>query len=371
MVGGGAFGGWTALHLRRAGARVTLLDAWGAGNARASSGGDTRVLRHTYRERIYVDLAARALQLWLEHEARWRQPLFRPTGALWMVSGTGDYESAALGHLRAAGIAHEQLDAAEIHRRFPQIHADDVRGAIFEPTAGYLLARRSCQAVAEALVAEGGDFSIARVAAGPLRDGVMEGLSTSDGGTLRADQFVFAGGSWLGSLLPDVVGARLLPTRQEVFVFGPGPGDRRHDETALPVWIDRGEHFWYGIPGNEGRGFKIADDTRGTPIDPTTDERLPSAQGLARARAHMEHRFPGLRGAPLLESRVCPYENTPDLDFILDRHPGAANVWIVGGGSGHGFKHGPAIGEVAAAAILGRQPAPGRFALSRFGQAPA
>ena len=376
MVGAGAFGGWTALHLRRAGVRVALLDAWGPGHGRASSGGDTRVLRHTYGDRIYVDLAARALSLWLEHEARWGRPLFRRTGALWMAgeAHAGEahaVETAALEHLRGAGIEHERWDVATLGRRYPQINTDGVRWAIHEPTAGYLLARRACRAVADALVAEGGEVRVEAAVPGPIRGDAMDGLRTADGRSLHADHLVLACGSWLAGLLPDLLGTRIRPTRQEVFVFGPGRGDTRHGEGALPIWIDHGERFWYGIPGNDGRGFKIADDTRGAPIDPTTDERLPSAEGLARARAHMEHRFPGLRGAPLLESRVCPYENTPDRDFILDRHPGAANVWIVGGGSGHGFKHGPAIGEVAAAAILGNQPAPGRFALARFDPAPA
>ena len=367
MVGAGAFGGWTALHLRRAGARVTLLDAWGPGNARASSGGDTRVLRHTHRDRLYVDLAARALALWLEHEARWGQPLYRRTGVLWMAGADDAGETAALAHLRAAGIDHERLDLAALERHFPQLNCAAIRWGIFEPTGGYLLARRACQAVAEAVVAEGGVFRVAQIAPGRLRDGAMDGLTTSDGTTLQADLIVFAGGPWLGGLLADVVGPLVRPTRQEVFVFGPAPGDTRHAEGTMPVWIDHGERFWYGIPGSEGRGFKIADDTRGGPLDPTLDERLSSAAGLARARAYLEMRFPGLRGAPLLESRVCAYENSPDSDFILDRHPGADNVWIVGGGSGHGFKHGPALGEIAAAAVLGRQPPPVRFSLARFG----
>src|SRR5438270_12705675 len=81
VVGAGAFGGWSALQLLRKGAKVTLLDAWGPGNSRASSGGETRVIRTTYGpERLYTQMAVRALRLWQEHEQRWDLKLFFRTG---------------------------------------------------------------------------------------------------------------------------------------------------------------------------------------------------------------------------------------------------------------------------------------------------
>ena len=134
----------------------------------------------------------------------------------------------------------------------------------------------------------------------------------------------------------------------------------------FPVWIDRGEQIFYGVPGNQWRGFKLADDTRGAPFDPTSGERVASAEGLRAAREYLGYRFPALKGSPLLESRVCQYENSPDQHLIVDRHPDAANVWLVGGGSGHGFKHGPALGELVAANVLGEKPAEPFFALARF-----
>jgi glycine/D-amino acid oxidase-like deaminating enzyme len=191
-------------------------------------------------------------------------------------------------------------------------------------------------------------------------------VTLSDGTTLTADAYVFACGPWLGHLFPDVIGERVRPTRQEVFFFGTPSGDRRFTEEALPVWADHGAHFWYGIPGNEWRGFKLADDTRGPAFDPTAGERLPSAAGLAAARAYLGFRFPALSAAPLLEARVCQYENSPDEHFIIDRHPSAANAWLVGGGSGHGFKHGPAVGELVAGLVLAGGTAGPEFRLSRF-----
>ena len=89
-------------------------------------------------------------------------------------------------------------------------------------------------------------------------------------------------------------------------------------------------------------------------------------EGLKAAREYIAFRFPALAGAPLVESRVCQYENTPDESFILDRHPRAANVWLVCGGSGHGFKHGPALGEMVSRCVLRDQAADPVFSLGRF-----
>ena len=159
VVGAGAFGGWTALHLLRSGAKVTLLDTWGPGNSRASSGGETRVIRGTYGpDRIYVEMVARSLALWRENEKLWNRRLYRPNGMLWMVGDDDAYEKASLPLLRDAGLRFEELDVAEARRRFPQINFDGVRWAIQEEDAGYLLARRACAAVLEGFLAEGGEY---------------------------------------------------------------------------------------------------------------------------------------------------------------------------------------------------------------------
>jgi len=367
VVGAGAFGGWTALYLRRRGARVTLLDAWGPGNARASSGGETRVIRATYGPRaIYTRMAARALVLWKEHEARWRRQFYHRIGVLWLVESDDQYEKAALPILRDAKVDFEELAGPEAARRYPQINCERVRWAIFERDGGYLTARRACAAVLDGFRAEGGDYREVAIRPPQPARGELTTVTLSDGTTLGADRFVFACGPWLGALFPDVIGDRVRPTQQEVFFFGTPAGDRRFTEEAMPVWADHGTRFMYGIPGNEWRGFKIADDTRGPIFDPTAGERVPRAEALQTARDYVAFRFPALKGAPLLESRVCQYEESPDEHFIIDRHPAAANAWLVGGGSGHGFKHGPAVGELVATAVLDGEQPDAQFRLARF-----
>ena len=367
VIGAGAFGGWTALFLLRRGAQVTLVDAWGPGNSRSSSGGETRIIRGGYGpNQPYTKMTARALELWRENEKRWNAQLFHRTGVLWMAGSDDEYERGSVPELLAAGIPHEELSPAELRRRWPQINFDGVNWALYEPESGYLTARNACQAVVHGLIKEGGEYLQAAVVTSDL-DGKWESLALSNGETLTADHYVFACGPWLGKLFPESIGANLRATKQDVFFFGTPPGDCRFNEDHLPVWADHRDRFFYGIPGNLGRGFKIADDTRGPEFDPTSGERIVSEDSLKRVREYIAFRFPGLRNAPLLETRVCQYENTPDHHLILDRHPGKENVWLVGGGSGHGFKHGPVIGEIVSGLVLEGGEANPLFRLQRFG----
>jgi glycine/D-amino acid oxidase-like deaminating enzyme len=374
VVGAGAFGGWSALHLLRAGWAVTLLDAWGPGNSRASSGGETRVIRATYGpQRLYTRMAVESLRLWKAHEELVGRRLFHPTGALWMAGKDDSYERAALPVLAAEGVAFERLEARAAAKHWPQISFEGVNWCLFEKDAGYLMARRACETVLDQFLKEGGEYRQAEVTPGEMARGrltsvVQRGRDASESpGTLRADAYVFACGPWLGKLFPDL-GPMVRPSRQEVLFFGAPAGDARYNEDRLPVWIDNGARLYYGVPGNEWRGFKLADDTRGPDFDPTTGERVVTTAGVAAAREYLAMRFPGMRGAPLVESRVCQYENSPDQDFILDRHPAAENVWLVGGGSGHGFKHGPAMGKMVAEAVAGKAAPPREFRLGRFAE---
>ncbi len=372
VIGAGAFGGWTALELVRRGARVTLVDAWGPGHSRASSGGETRVIRATYGTRtIYTTMALRALDLWRAHDQRFDRRFYRQTGALWMFGGDDSFGRASAAALRAANQPIETLTVADARGRYPQIAFDGVSSVLFEPNAGLLLARRACEHVVERVVAEGGEYRQAAVASPVTAGGSLKSLAVAGGAPLEADAFVFASGPWLGSLFPDVVGSRVTPTRQEVFYFGTAPGDARFSEASLPVWVDFGERLIYGLPGNANRGFKVADDTAGPAFDPTTGSREATAAGLKATRAFLARRFPALAKAPLIGTEVCQYEASPDSHFIVDRHPGAPNAWIVGGGSGHGYKMGPAMGELVASCVLGTGTPDSAFALARFKKAAA
>lgn len=369
IIGAGVFGAWTAWHLQRAGQRVVLVDKYGPANARASSGGETRVIRMAYGpDEIYTRMSHRSLGQWKDFFARIARPeLFRETGVLWLAAATDKAARQSVATLEQLCIAHEVLNADALTQRWPQVVVPEDGWAIFEPGSGGLMARRAVQAVVEDCVREGAELHIDTVLAlasgQTLGDEHLTNIQTASGGVIHADRFVFACGPWLGSVLPGVLGSRIFPTRQDVFYFGVAAGDRRFASPALPVWLDVGRD-WYGFPDLDGRGFKLAHDAHGEPIDPDRIERLPSPARIAQAREFLAMRFPALASAPLLGAEVCQYENTSNGDFVIDLHPAFDNAWIAGGGSGHGFKHGPAVGEYLARRMLHNGPVEPRFSLA-------
>jgi glycine/D-amino acid oxidase-like deaminating enzyme len=242
---------------------------------------------------------------------------------------------------------------------------DGVSWSVYEPDSGFLAARRGCEAVLDAFLKLGGQYQQGQATPGRIAANRMEAVTLNQGETIEADVYVFAPGPWLGKVFPFLT-TSITPTRQEVFFFGTPAGDTRFSEEHLPTWIDGGIRPFFGVPGNHWRGFKIADDTRGPVIDPSTMEREISQEKLSAARAYLRMRFPAIADSPLLESRVCQYENSTDHNFILDRHPEAQNVWLVGGGSGHGFKHGPVMGEMVCDAVLGTKDPPVEMGLGRL-----
>ena len=367
VIGAGAFGGWSALHLANSGASVTMLDAWGPGNARSSSGGDSRVIRAIYGpDRIYVDMVKRSYELWETLDASTDETLYTETGALWLHRGDDSYVRSALPILEELGFPVDQLTTAAAAKRYPQIDFTGTKSLWMERRAGVLSARRCCAVVRDQFVRNGGSYRTAHVKPGRVIGDRLTGVLLDDGSRFEADVYVFACGPWLGKLFPEILGDVIRPTRQEVYYFGTPAGSTRYQPGNLPVWIDFGERIFYGLPDTHERGFKIADDTRGEPIEPSSAERSPSAAGLTRARRLLTERFPGMANAPLIHAEVCQYENSPDGHLIIDQHPQAKNVWFVGGGSGHGFKLSPAVGEMIAKRILSGDEVPEMFRLERL-----
>ncbi len=357
VVGAGVLGAWTAFHLQRRGVRTLLVDAWEPGHARASSAGESRIIRSGYgARRLYTRWAWEALQQWKHWQEVWGVELYHRLGALWLFAQEDDYARASQATLRAEGIPVETLTRDELGKRFPQLSPDGIAVAYFEPEGGALLAERSVQTVVKAFREWGGAWQLGHVAP-PQNNGGQRLLAIrlAEGTRLPGGSFVFACGPWLPQLFPAELGTFIRVTRQEVCWFGVPAGDPRFAPGALPVWLT--EEF-YGIPPLAGQGFKIADTGLGPPFDPTTGERSPAEAAVRAARAYLARRFPAMKYAPLLRAHVCQYESTRDGHLLLDRHPAWENVWLVGGGSGHGFKLGPKAGEVVASLVTGEASVP-------------
>jgi glycine/D-amino acid oxidase-like deaminating enzyme len=372
VVGAGAFGGWTALELRRRGAEVTLFDTWGPANPRSSSGGESRVIRGVYgADRTYLDLVPRAFRRWREFEAQRSIRLFHPTGVLWLFAGEDAYARRSIPHLANAGLVVEQIPVSDCAARFDGIGFDRIGSVFYEPYAGFIAARDACREVLAAFCEAGGTYHQRRARPDAIRAGRMAALRLDDGTTVATDAFVFATGPWLAECFPDLLNGAVRSTRQEVFYFGwPESGV---SPEGIPIWVEMGEDIMYGVP--LPHGVKVATDTRGSELDPTADDRVASPERLAEAREHLGRRIPALARAPLVESRVCQYENSPDGHFLADQLPGVENVWILGGGSGHGFKFAPVLGEDVALSVTGGSRAAGIpldvFGLERLGRVQA
>jgi glycine/D-amino acid oxidase-like deaminating enzyme len=277
VVGAGVFGAWTAEHLRRVGAKVLLLDAWGPAHARASSGGESRMTRAAYgKDEIYTRMALDSLAEWKALSARAELPMFHETGVLFFFPRTEPYVTDSVAVHRRLRLPTELLGRAEMQRRFPQIDFSGIESGLYEPQFGVLMARRAVQALVGAYVPTGGLFEQEAVLPPTASGAKLRSIRTRSGRTIEADAFVFAAGPWLPKLFPSLLERRIFPTRQEVFFFAPEPGDDRYGPRRLPGWADfNAGDIYYGMPDLEGRGFKIAHDAHGPTIDPDTATARP------------------------------------------------------------------------------------------------
>lgn len=358
VVGAGVFGLWTSFYLNRMGADVLLLDQYGPGNSRATSGGETRGVRTSYGDRphglSWVRWADEAIRRWKRFDAEWQERLlprlFFETGDLILREEMDPYLADTKSHWDAVGIEHEVLDADEVKRRWPVINTETVGVAFHEPNAGVVRARRACEAVATIFQEEGGALRIGKVSPGNGAAGELGEVRLESGERLAAGQYVFAVGPWFPKLFPGFMASRLRISMGHVVYFGTPPGDERFNWPNLPS---------YGVPGCTGwpaltpdnRGFRVRTGGR-PPMDPDLSPRRLDAEHVEPARDVLCRWFPDLAGAPVVETRACHYESSVTRNFIIDHHPHWRNAWLAGGGSAEAFKFGPVSGEYVAKRVL-------------------
>jgi len=407
VIGAGAFGGWTALYLRQMGARVTLVDAYGPGNSRSTSGDESRGIRSSYAEReLWVRMASLAIERWKQWDHEWARPfrmqLFFQTGDLIFRADPDDRfivnNKKSWDKLR---LPYETPSVDDIRREYPQINCEGIQAVLFEPRAGVARARRTCEVVAEAFRKQGGTLLIARAGLGPRQNGRLEHVTLEHESPLAADLYVFACGPWLPKVLPEVMTDRLRIPLGRVVYFGTPPGDQRFTYPNLPSFNFPGVTGWPSLPV-DNRGFRVRGGSRAataggggggsreiaappsgaaapgaergaaganaerpaarvippSDLDPDLSSRWVPPEALEGPRAFLAERFPDLKDAPVVATHACHYESSVDRNPIVDRYPGLENVWIAGGGSAEGFKLGPLIGEYIARRVLGKSTDP-------------
>ena len=366
VIGAGAFGGWTALSLRKMGMRVMLVDAFGPGNSRATSGDETRGVRSSYGDRtlpqgeVWTRWARQAMTRWRDWDAEWGKEmkiqLFFTTGDLILREDWEPFLTQTKELWDKLEVPYEVLAIDEVRYRYPVIDLQDIQVVLFEPDAGVVRSRRACESVAGVFRQLGGDVVLARAWPTVPNGRRMRALQLSTGALVEAETFVFACGPWLPKVFPELLGKRMRTPLGNVFYFGSAPGDDRFTFPNMPSWNFPGVTGWPALPP-DNRGFRVRTGG-GANSDPDLSPRWIPPELVQRGRAFVAERFPVLANAPLIETRSCHYELSVGRNFIVDRHPDMENVWIVGAGSAEGFKFGPVIGEYAAGCIAGRNQEP-------------
>jgi len=366
VVGGGGMGTAAAWRLARRGARALVLEQFSVGHDRGSSHGESRIIRLAYFEHPdYVPLLRAAYALWRETEAASGEPLLTITGGLELGPEAGLLVRGNLASARLHGLEHELLDAAAIRARFPAFGAETGVAGVFQPESGVLAVERCVRAQAALARAAGAEVREGVTVRAVLPDGAGVRVE-SDAGTFRAARAVVTAGAWAGRLLAGL-GLPLAVARQTVAWFAP-----RRPELFVPgrfpifIW-ERPEGFFYGFPIVGRPGVKVARHGGGATATPETVDRRFRAEDEAPLRRFLETCLPEAAGA-LLGGSVCLYTNTPDADFVIDRHPEAPQIAFAAGFSGHGFKFAPVVGAILAdLALAGRTDHPiGRFRTARF-----
>ena len=365
VVGAGAWGGWSAFMLQRQGYAVTLVDQYGPGNERSGSGGKTRVIRMAYGgDENYTRMTNRSFQLWKEYQQIWNEQLYHETGALWMFGEmSSEYASRSKPLMESLGYPLDELSLKDVQIRYPQINLSGITKTYWEPKCGYLEAARATELVTTKFLELGGNFLNERII-GIRGDDVIEALITDSGDDMRADKYVFACGPWVVNLFPQLK-PHIFVSRQEVYYY---KSPASHMAPNLPIWLEfqPPNLMHYGIPDHFDAGFKVAYDERDVPLDPDRDSREVTRETFNHISEVVANRFPALRGADLLHHKICVYENSLDGEFIMDSTPGFSNGILLAGSSGHGFKMGPAIGEMTMSFIEEGQDFPAQFGLNRF-----
>jgi glycine/D-amino acid oxidase-like deaminating enzyme len=400
VVGAGAWGGWTAYHLRSRGVRVTLIDAYGPGNSKATSGDETRGIRSSYGDRAVGDLwtpwARSAISRWRLFEEEWgpafRTKFFHHTGDVIMRTATEPFITKTVELWKANNVPHEVLTGDEARKRWPVIKADDITIAITEPDAGVVRCRAATQAVAAIGQKMGVELIIGRARPGAIRNGEMDGVVLDDGRVVRGDAYVFACGAWLRKLFPYMENRVRVPIGHALY-FGVPAGDHRFTYPNLPSFNFPGVTGWPMLTA-DARGFRvrgaIAAPAPATPAgaapaaatppaaprpagaapanspaanapvpvdplqqDPDTSSRWTNQDRVDGARRFLQARFPALANAPVLETHACHYESSVNQNFIIDHVPEVSNAWIAGLGQAEGFKFGPVVGDYIAQRVLG------------------
>ncbi|XP_075576179.1 peroxisomal sarcosine oxidase [Pelecanus crispus] len=369
VIGAGIQGSFAAYHLAQRHRDTLLLEQFILPHSRGSSHGQSRITRSAYPRALYARMMPDSFRLWQRLEAEAGASLYRRTGLV-VLGPVGNPELEGCRH--SLGADHV-LDATMLARHFPGLRLHTGEVAMWDDTGGVLFADRALRAVQDVFRRHGGTLrdgeKVLRIEPGA----VLTVPTTA--GVYRAPRLIITAGAWTGALVAPL-GLRLplQPLRINVCYWRerePGsPSAGRTSPCFMAVGLSQAPHGVYGLPALEYPGLVKVCYHHGSPADPEERDRaLPGAPRpeVALLSSFISSYLPGLEPWPAVVE-TCLYTNTPDEDFILDRHPKFSNIIIGAGFSGHGFKLAPVVGKLLCELSLGEEPSHSMapFAITRF-----
>lgn len=345
VLGAGVFGVTAALALQERGHTVALVDPGPLPRPEAASTDVSKIVRLDYgADELSTELMEQALPRWRAWNAESGRTLFHEDGLLVLTRGPlrpGSFEGDSHALLGRRGHALQPLDRATLRRRFPAWSEGEFDGGYFNPEGGWA----ESGAVMSWLVERARRAGIA----------VHEGVPASvEDVRADAERVLVAAGAWTPLLLPETT-ALISVVGQPVLHFRPPEPERWRAPQFPPYTADVGRTGFYGFPALADGTLKLANHGAGHAVHPDAPREI-EAGDEARFRAFLARALPGLGQPPLIGSRLCLYDDTPDGHFLVDRHPGREGVFVAAGGSGHAFKFAPVLGGLIADVVEGRAP---------------
>lgn len=353
VIGAGIWGLFTSYNLQKMGHNVTLVDAYGPGNIRSTSGDETRGVRTGYEDNeLWTRWASESIQMWEALDAEWGTRLFTKTTDLAMRPDWDGFLTQTRAMWEKLGVRHEVLNHDEMAYRWPQIDFDGMNVGLYELDAGVGRARIACLTIADKFTQLGGKIVVSRAELGQQSGGRLTNIQLQDGDAVGGQLFVFALGPWFPKFFPDIIGDKIKIPMGHVYYYGTPPHDKRFTHPNIPSFNVPGTTGWPALPF-DNQGFRVRTGGR-SPEDPDFSVRWIDEQYHERAHQVVRDRFPALADMPLVKTHSCHYESSASGNFIIAPHPGLENVWIAGGGSAEGYKFAPKIGEYVAQRVTGQ-----------------
>lgn len=355
VIGAGAMGSAAAYYLSQRRQKVLLLEQFELDHRMGSSYGFSRIIRYSYDRPEYVELAKDTYPLWFSLQDELGETLYVRTGGLDFGPASDETLQNTIAAVKSSQIRHDVLSPADAQERFPLFRFDDDFLILHQPDSGFISASKAVLAHIK-LAKQRGAVVMDRTAADRIHIHTDSVEVETERETFSAGKLVVTAGGWAKSLLRQTgIDLPLTVLRCQLnFMLPADPAV--YEAERYPVWIAHVQGRFpiavYGLPAHDDSGVKIAWHGGAAVGHPSEIDYRPDAENLTGLREFMRAHIPALANAPLRESRICLYTQTPDEHFIVDAHPEHSHVLIGAGFSGHGFKFSTIIGKMLTDAAL-------------------